>query len=200
MVGALEVNALLLAQSIITLFAIFDPIGAIPIYSALTSNLSENKRRDIINKSCLVSAVILLVFATAGHLLFDFLGVSLIDFKIVGGIILLVFSINYVLGRTESQYGKVSADDIAIFPLATPLLAGPGSISVILLMEGLLMKIVVIAVVVAVAWITPYLGTGVLKLLGRQGSSVVSRIMGLIIGAIAIRFIREGLVELQKAR
>lgn len=200
MAGALDIDAFLLAQSIITLFAIFDPVGAIPIYSALTTNVSENKRRDIINKSCLVSAGILLVFALAGQLLFDFMGISLIDFKIVGGLILLVFSINYVLGRTEGQYEKMSADDIAIFPLATPLLAGPGSISVILLMEGMLMKIFVIGVVVSVAWITLYLGTGVLKLLGRQGSTVVSRIMGLIIGAIAIRFIREGLVELQKAR
>ncbi len=200
MTEALGVEPFLLAQSIVTLFAIFDPVGALPVFSALSENFSPNERRDIINKSCLVSLGILLVFALSGTILFDLLGISLSDFKIVGGIVLLIFSIDYVLGRSERAYQKMKAEDIAIFPLATPLLAGPGSISIVLLMPGMLLKIIVILSVVAIAWVTLYLGTGVLKLLGRQGSSVISRIMGLIIGAIAVRFIREGLTEIQKLR
>lgn len=193
-------EALILVQSIVTLFAIFDPIGAVPIFSALTQNMSKGERKDIINKSCLVSAGILLGFALVGDMLFDALGISLTDFKIIGGIILLIFSIEYVLGRSERQYEKMKAEDIAVFPLATPLLAGPGSISIVLLMDNLLVKLIVILVVVSIAWLILYLGTGVLKVMGRQGSSVVSRIMGLIIGAIAVRFIREGLTEIQQPR
>jgi len=200
MIEGFSIDALLLGQSIVTLFAIFDPIGAIPIFSALTQNMSVGERRDIINKSCLVSAGILLTFALAGNLLFSALAITLTDFKIVGGIILLIFSIEYVLGRSEKQYQKMAQEDIAVFPLATPLLAGPGSISVVLLMEDMVLKLVVIVVVVAIAWLALYVGTGVLKVIGRHGSSVVSRIMGLIIGAIAVRFIREGLEEVQRPR
>lgn len=190
----------LLGQSIVTLFAIFDPIGAIPIVSTLTQHMSAGERRDIINKSCIVSAAVLLTFALAGNLLFNVLGITITDFKIVGGIILLIFSVQYVLGRSEKTNGKAGQEDIAVFPLATPLLAGPGSISVVLLMDGLFLKVIVIAVVVAITWLALYVGTSVLKVMGTQGSSVVSRIMGLIIGAIAVRFIREGLEEFQRPR
>jgi len=200
MIEGLNIDTFLLGQSIVTLFAIFDPVGAVPIFSALTQDLSVGERRDIINKSCLVSAAILLTFALAGSILFSILGITLTDFKIVGGIILLIFSIEYVMGRSEKRYEKVKQEDISVFPLATPLLAGPGSISVVLLMDNILLKLVVIVVVVAIAWLALYLGTGVLKVMGRQGSSVVSRIMGLIIGAIAVRFIREGLAEIQRPR
>jgi len=200
-VGMIEgFDVFLLGQSIVTLFAIFDPIGAISIFSALTQNMSVGERRDIINKSCIVSAAILFTFALAGNLLFGALGITVTDFKIVGGIILLIFSVQYVLGRSEARYGKAEQEDIAVFPLATPLLAGPGSISVVLLMEDFLLKAIVITIVVAITWLALYVGTGVLKVMGRQGSSVVSRIMGLIIGAIAVRFIREGLEEIQRPR
>lgn len=191
----LAMDFMLFAQSVITLFAIFDPIGTLPIFHSLTADMGEVARKKLVRKSALVSYVILLIFGFFGELLFIVLGITMVDFKIAGGIILLIFSIEYVLGRGERAYTKATSDDIAVFPIATPLLAGPGSITFVLLMPGLLTKFVTITILILVAWIILHFGSRFLSFFGSQGSSVISRIMGLLIGAVAIKFIREGLIE-----
>jgi len=170
-------------QAFVTLFAIFDPIGVLPIFVSLTGDLPAEPRNRIVRTSSLVSLGILLAFAYLGLQLFQLLGITLNDFRIVGG-------------RSLPRKGE----EIAVFPLATPLLAGPGSISVVVLMVrppfGPLTTLAVILLNVLLAWVVLRFGLRLYGLLGRQGSSVISRIMGLIIGAIAIRMLREGVVEL----
>ena len=186
-------------QAFVMLFAIFDPIGTLPIFSSLTAELSERDRRRIAARSSLVSLIILVLFAYAGFYLLSLLRITLNDFKIICGIILLIFAVEYVLGRAEKHYGGGrKAEEIAVFPLATPLLAGPGSISVVMLTVnppfGPFTTLAIIILNVVIAWIVLSLGSKIGSLLGYQGEMVISRIMGLITGAIAVSFIREGVM------
>jgi multiple antibiotic resistance protein len=186
-------------QAFVTLFAIFDPIGALPIFSSISGNLSPDVRNRIVRTSCIVSFGILIAFSFGGIYLFQLLGTTLTDFRIFGGLILLIFAIRYVLGRDPGKTLPEQEDDIAVFPLATPLLAGPGSISVALLLVnppfGPLTALIVIMLNVFIAWIILRFGLRIYALLGKQGSSVISRIMGLIIGAVSLSLLREGLTE-----
>jgi len=200
----LTLNFLLFSQAFLTLFAIFDPIGTLPIFAALTDGIEQSERKRIINRSCLVAFGILVFFAYIGLYAFKLLGITLSDLKIVGGIILLIFAVDYVLGRARSPRESVEAQhDLAVFPIATPLMAGPGSISVVVLIVnppyGPITTFFVITMNVLIAWLVLQLSPFINRLLGRQGSNVISRIMGLIIGAIAVAFIREGIVELIKS-
>ncbi|MEM1525206.1 MAG: MarC family protein [Nitrososphaerales archaeon] len=198
----LQLDLISFSQAFLTLFAIFDPIGALPFFTSLMENIPQQTRSKIIRTSCIVSLGILLTFAYLGIWLFQLLNITLNDFKIIGGIILLVFAVNYVIGREHEKTLPSVEENIAIFPLATPLLAGPGSISIVMLMVnppfGPLTTFIVIVLNVILAWIILSLGLRIYKLLGKQGSYVISRIMGLIIGAVAIRLIREGLLEIIK--
>ena len=190
-------------QAFIVLFAVFDPIGNLPIFFSLTSILPEKERRKVAAKSSIVAFAILMVFAYGGPYLLKLLNVTLNDFKIVGGIILLIFAIEYVLGRSESYAARVKAEDVAIFPIATPLLAGPGSISVVMLTVnppfGPVTTFTIITLNVMVAWAVLRLEGFFRGLLGYQGTTVISRIMGIIIGAIAVSFIREGVLGILEA-
>ncbi|MHC1586279.1 MAG: MarC family protein [Candidatus Hecatellaceae archaeon] len=195
---------LIFLQAFVMLFAIFDPIGNLPIFFSLTAELSEAERKRVASRSSLVAFAILVVFAYGGMHILRLLQITINDFKIVSGIILLVFAVEYVLGRGEKRYEKAkSPEEIAVFPLATPLLAGPGSISVVMLTVnppfGPLTTFTIIVLNVAIAWVVLSLGARLRGLLGYQGAIVISRIMGLIIGAIAISFIRDGVIGILKS-
>jgi multiple antibiotic resistance protein len=191
-----DINLILFLQSLITLLAILDPIGNIPIFSSLTSKLSKKERIATVNKSVIISTFILLGFGFFGEYLLILLGITMNDLKLIGGLILLIFSIDYVLGRNTNYLDKNSETNLAVFPLAIPILAGPGSISLVLVMSGLFLKFFVIIISIFVCWCSIRLGSGLLKFLGKDGTQAISRIMGLLIGAVAIKLIREGIFEL----
>ncbi|RLI23956.1 MAG: MarC family protein [Candidatus Hecatellales archaeon] len=183
-------------QAFVMLFAIFDPIGSLPIFFSLTIDFSEAERRRVAAQSSLVAFFILIVFAYGGFYLLNLLRITINDFKIVSGIILLIFAVEYVLGREKRYVREGKPEEIAVFPMATPLLAGPGSISVVMLTVnppfGPLTTLTIIILNVVIAWIVLGLGAKLRGLLGYQGAAVISRIMGLITGAIAVGFIRDG--------
>jgi len=189
-------SIILFFQSLIALLAILDPIGSVPMFSSLTSKLRKKERILAVNKSVLLSYAILLFFGFFGQFILIILGITMGDLKIIGGIILLVFSVEYVLGRNTNYLNTNTKTNLAIFPLATPILAGPGSISYVLVMSGFFLKLTVISASLFLCWVILRLGSGVIRLFGQEGSLTISRIMGLLIGAVAIRLIREGLVEL----
>ncbi len=196
MTSIADINLILFLQSLITLLAILDPIGNIPIFSSLTSKLSKKERISTVNKSVIISTFILLGFGFFGEYLLILLGITMNDLKLIGGLILLIFSIDYVLGRNTNYLDKNSETNLAVFPLAIPILAGPGSISLVLVMSGLILKFFVIIISIFVCWCSIRLGSGLLKFLGKDGTQAISRIMGLLIGAVAIKLIREGIFEL----
>jgi len=185
-------------QAFIMLFAIFDPVGNLPIFFSLTADFPEKERRKVAARSSILAFIILVIFAYGGFYLLSLLRITLNDFKIVSGIILLIFAVEYVLGREKRYVREGKPEEIAVFPMATPLLAGPGSISVVMLTVnppfGPVTTLTIIILNVLIAWILLGLGSKLRGLLGYQGAAVISRIMGLIIGAIAVSFIRDGIM------
>lgn len=190
-------------QAFIMLFAIFDPIGSLPIFFSLTADFQEEARLRIAAKSSMVAFSILLVFAYGGFYLLSLLRITMDDFKIVSGIILLIFAVEYVLGREKRYVREGKPEEIAVFPMATPLLAGPGSISVVMVTVnppfGPLTTLIIITLNVIIAWLVLSLGARLRNFLGYQGTAVISRIMGLITGAIAVGFIRDGVIGILEA-
>lgn len=182
--------------SFVLLFSVFDVVGTVPLFLALTQDLQEQRVR-IVRDSVIIATVILLVFATVGQLIFQVLGITINDFKIAGGIILFIIAVDNLRGKI-SQTRTIAATEIAAFPLATPLLAGPGAISTVMIYAnppyGLLEIFLVILLNSLFAFVILERASWVQRVLGNNGTQVFTRIVGLLIAAIGIAFIREGVV------
>ncbi|MGC8936279.1 MAG: MarC family protein [Candidatus Methanomethylicaceae archaeon] len=185
-------------QGFITLLVIFDPIGNIPLFQTFTATLDASKKKQIINRSVVIAMAILAFFALGGFLVFEIFNISINDFRIAGGILLFILSIEGLLGREEARW--ISSEDVAVVPLATPLMAGPGAIyTVIYLMQGPYGPGVTLFAIVSnivIQWVLLYYSDRVLRALGKTGSTIISRIMAFILSAIAIGMIREGITAI----
>lgn len=200
-----------LAGAFITLFVIIDPFGVIPIFIALTRGETKAQRAKIASKATIISLILLLVFAFVGDYLLDSLGISIPSFRIAGGILLLLAAIDMVVARhsgissttQDEQHEALQRDDISVFPLAIPLIAGPGAlVSAVILMrevEGDLMMqlglIGVLILVVLIMYVCLLLAEPLSKLLGVTGSNVLGRVFGIILAALAVQFIMDGLSQ-----
>ena len=186
--------------SFILLFSVFDVVGTVPLFLALTQDYKE-QRAKIVRDSVAIATVILLVFATVGQLVFQLLGITLDDFKIAGGIILFIIALDNLRGKV-SQTRVIAATEIAAFPLATPLLAGPGAISTVMIYAnppyGLIEDFLVILLNSLLAFVILERASWVQKVLGNNGTQVFTRVIGLLIAAIGIAFIREGVLGIIK--
>jgi len=183
-------------QAFIMLFVVFDAVGNVPAFYAFTSRLTAEGRRRVARHSVLAAGAVLVTFALLGRLLFESIRVSVDDFKVAAGVVLFILSVELVLGRLEPGMRRVEAEDVAIVPMATPLLAGPGSISTVMyLVEavGLTEALASIALNVALAYLILASSEGIFRVLGRNGARALTRIIGLIIAAMAVAIIREGL-------
>ena len=186
----------------ITLFAILDPIGMIPIIIAFTIDLTPQKRVRVGRMASLSVTAILFTALLIGEVVLEFFGISIHSFRVAGGILLLLMSIAMLFGNkdTPSPDDSDGNSSLAIVPLSTPLLAGPGAISTIILDahkgSGIGHYAVLsfeIALLGFIVWLTFLIAPWISKRLGRIGSDVFSRLMGLIIASIAVEFIANGL-------
>jgi len=184
----------LFLNAFVLLFFVLDAIGSVPIFLALTSTLKEQRKR-IATHSVIISLIILIIFAYVGEMIFQFLGITINDFRIAGGIILFVVAVQYLIGKTLGG-ASLDPDELAAFPIATPLLAGPGAISTVIILSAPpynhFISTIVILVNTLIAWVVLVKGDVIFRILGSNGSKVFTRIMGLLIAAIAISFIRGG--------
>jgi multiple antibiotic resistance protein len=191
----------------VTLAVVVDPIGLAPTFLSITQGLSARARREIGLRAAIIGAVILIATALGGTWLLTRLGIGLPAFRISGGILLFVVAFEMVLGvrpareaRQAEQAVEEHARNIAAFPLAIPMIAGPGAITATLLLAGrtdgdLTLMAVLIAIVVAVAAIcalTFLLATRVANLLGITGNVVLSRLLGVLLAALAVQFVIDG--------
>jgi len=187
--------------SFVLLFSVFDVTGTDTVFLALTQDLSEH-RAVIVRDSVVIATIILLVFALAGQLIFKTLGITLDDFRIAGGIILFIIALDSLRGKI-SQTRTIAAGEIAAFPLATPLMAGPGAISTVMIYAnppyGLLEIFLVILLNSVITFLILERASWVQKALGNNGTQVFTRIVGLLIAAIGIAFIREGILGIIKS-
>lgn len=196
-----------------SLFVIIDPIATVPAFLAMTPRDSVLERVRMARLACLVTAGVLIAFALAGQSLFKLLGITLPAFKIAGSIVLLLIALDMLHARrsavqetSEETDAAAAKEDIAITPLAIPMLAGPGAISTAILLHaqarGFAQQVALLLCIVAVCFVTYFIlrlaahGVGWLSPIAMK---IITRIMGLLLAAVAIQFILDAIAE-QKGR
>ncbi len=202
-----------LASQIVTIFlAVFivvDPFGIVPVFIALTGDFPARRKRSTIRKSVLVAFAVLCLFIFTGNAILRFLGIQPGSFFIAGGILMFIVSIDLLLGKpgrtkTSGDEGGEEREDVSIFPLAIPMLAGPGAITTVLLYvsedraPAFILPVLVgsVALALVLAGLTMSLSSYFLRVLGRTGVSVIERLMGIILTGLSVQFVYDGLVKL----
>lgn len=188
-------NLIPLLQATAALFIILDPIGLIPVFMAVTQTYSPEQRLATLSKATLVALVLLVVFTFAGAAVLRFFGITVNDFRIAGGILLLVIALRIV---GEAHYGMPEGGS-GIVPLAVPLLVGPGAITTTIVFSGtygLWITLSAVLIAFAVMFVIFRYVNFLFKLLGRTGSDVIAKLMGMLLAAIAIQFIRQGIQDM----
>ena len=192
-----------------TFLATIGPLDVAAIFAALTANASQQHKRAMALRGVFIAAVILVLFALVGERLLDALGITLPALRTAGGILLLLIGIDMVFAREsggvsttdEEELEAASKQDISVFPIATPLIAGPGAMgAAILLMADAEGDVTVQAVVIAslllvllLTLLSLLLASQIHKLLGVTGMHVISRVMGILLAALAVQFIFDGI-------
>lgn len=198
-------------NSFLLLFVTIDPLGVAPVFAALSTQMDVALRRRVATRAVLLSAVLLIVFGLLGDLLLSSLGIGLPAFRIAGGSLLFLLAIDMVFARqsglrstTRGEFHEAEhKQDISVFPLAFPLLAGPGALTTILLMsvghrgEPATLGVVMVALgcVLLLSWLALLLAGRLLTLLGETGANVIGRLLGLLLAALAVQFIVDGMTE-----
>ena len=198
----------LFISAFVTFFVVIDPPGCAPIYASLTKDATKAQRRSMAIRAALIAGGILLVFALFGEQLLGALHIELNSFRIAGGVMLFLIAIDMVFEkRTERREDRAQKiietpeiEDVSVFPMAMPMIAGPGSIaSVMLLMsqnEGLDRSIIVLSALGAVLVLTllALVAAGpIMRVLGSKAEAVITRLLGVLLAALAAQFIIDGL-------
>ena len=198
----------LFLSAFITFFVVIDPPGCAPIYASLTKGATAAQRRNMAIRATIVAAGILLVFALFGEQLLAALHIELDSFRIAGGIMLFLIAIDMVFEkrteRREERAQKIidtpEIEDVSVFPMAMPMIAGPGSIaSVMLLMsqnEGIDRAGIILTALGAVLILTllALMAAGpIMRVLGSKAEAVITRLLGVLLGALAAQFVIDGL-------
>ncbi|NQE46575.1 hypothetical protein C5S31_11195 [ANME-1 cluster archaeon GoMg2] len=187
--------ALSLVTVFIMLFVVMDPPGNIPIFMALTGDMTKKEREKELNYAVVVATVLLLIFAFLGKIILYVLGITTDSFMVAGGILLLLISFDLLRG--EHKYGVRGESGVGAVPLGTPLLAGPGAITtVMVIIQSRGVGFVLFAIFSAIIATKLVLGQSerILSIIGKVGSEVLSRVIGIIVAAIAIQFIGDGII------
>jgi multiple antibiotic resistance protein len=196
-----------LLKFFVTFLVVVEPIGVMPIFIAMTEGVTEQERRRQARKGVMIAAIIFFVFASGGGAFLRTLDISLDAFRIFGGLLLFLISLEMVFARqsgsrtssTEEEEGKRRAD-ISVFPLAFPFIAGPGALATILLASGPAVQnpllfaglLLCVAVALVCTLLTLYLASPIMRLMGVTGANVVNRLFGVILGALAVQYVIDG--------
>jgi len=194
-----------------TFFATIGPLDVAAMFAALTANQTDQQKRVVAIRGTLIGGVILVAFALIGELLLARLGISLAALRTAGGILLLLIGIDMVFARSsggtsttdEEEEEAISKTDISVFPLATPLIAGPGAMgAAILLMAaqegditGQAIIIASLLVILLLTFVSLLLASNIQRLLGVTGMHVITRVMGVLLSALAVQFIFDGIKQ-----
>ena len=201
-------DAAFLLTTFVALFVTIDPVGTAPLVPALTAGMTRRQRRGVAFRAVLVGGAVLTLFGLAGEMALEVVGVSLPAFRIAGGLLLFLIAVEMLFERRTRRRestadAEAPGDDPSVFPLAIPFLAGPGAITTMILLAGsadgaaeLLAVHLAMAAVLLVAMVL-FLAAGLIEtLLGRTGIIVVTRLLGMLVAAIAVEFVLTGLRNL----
>lgn len=195
-----------LISKFILLFAVIDPIGTIPVFMASTVAFSQAEKRRIAIKAVGISAVILLFFILAGEVLLNVMEIPMAAFQIAGGIVLFLFALTMIFGegKPEDEMKTIKkGHDPAVFPLAIPSIASPGAmLGAVLLTENSIygfweqaMTASILLFILGIVLLLLISSHSIFKIIGKDGASIISRIMGLILASIAVTSVLEGLTQ-----
>jgi multiple antibiotic resistance protein len=197
--------------SLSAVFVVVDPLGAVPFFLAMTQGEGPERKRETARRAAIAAGGLLLLFALTGAVVFRVLGITMGAFRIAGGVLLLIMAVDML--RTRASEARITAgevesgrekEDVAIVPLAMPLLAGPGSIATVVVLmsrarsEALWHAAIVLAAIAVTAALSYLILAGaarVDRVLGRTGLNILERASGLLLAAIAIQFMIDGLSE-----
>jgi multiple antibiotic resistance protein len=184
--------------SAIALFVVIDPIGNIPLFIAFTKNLEKAEHKTVSKTAILTAAGLLLLFGVAGTQILQLFGITIFSFMIAGGTLLFIIAIELLTYGEWRFVGKVK-EEVGVVPIAFPLLAGPGSITAVIISyqtSGFLITFLSIIIVIAITYIILRMVNPIYKVLGNRGSMIISRVFAVIIAAIAVEYIVEGIRNL----
>ena len=202
MVAAMIESAFLIT-AFATLFVVIDPPGLVPLFIALTRGMSVERRQAMALRACIIASCLLLLFGIAGESILGFVGISMPAFRIAGGILLFLTALDMLFERRTQRREGQQADpdhDPSVFPLATPLIAGPGAIASMILLVGeagngwigtvwvLGLMLAMMAVTYAFLLASPPLE----RMLGRTGTIVITRLLGMLLAALSVQFVIDG--------
>ena len=196
-------------DTFIVLFVVVDPIGLAPIFAAITQGGTPEYRRRMALRGMFIAAIILIAFVLGGAALLRLLGIGMPAFQIAGGLLLFLVALDMVFVRqsgirstTEREQREAERKaDISVFPLAFPLIAGPGALTTVLLMAGKHAQrpagtatvLVVVLVVLMLALFALFQATRIMRLMGETGANVVTRLLGVVLTALAVQYVLDGL-------
>jgi multiple antibiotic resistance protein len=184
----------------IPLFVAIDVLGTLPLFLGLTEGITEKRRKRLIIDATLTALVISLVFLGSGKLLFSFLGITENDFRIAGGLVLLVLAINDLLFSHDTAR-KNPETTIGVVPIGIPLIMGPAALTTILILVdsyGTIWTVASIIINLIIVWVVFRNADQVLKILGKAGSRAFAKVASLFLAAIAVMMIRVGVTEILK--
>ena len=195
-----------LITAFVALFVVIDPIGLAPLFVALTAGMAPSKRRRIAIRATLTAVGILLVFSIFGEGILNFIGISMPAFRIAGGILLFITALDMLFERRtkrredQAEDDDNPDDDPSVFPLAIPLIAGPGAIATVILLvgqtagpAGYFAVMGVLAAVLALVFAMFLSAAWIERLLGKTGITVVTRLLGMLLAALSVQFVLDGL-------
>jgi len=197
----------LLLQEFITLWVVIDPIGTLPVFLAVTSRIPPERRRGVAVRAVLVAFVVLLSFIVLGQIVLDALDLGLPSFQIAGGIVLFLFALTMIFGPSKPEREMSSAEGarhVAVFPVAMPSIASPGAmLAVVILTDNdrfsishQVMTSALMALVLAITLVILLAAGPILKVIGQTGAAVISRVMGMILAAVAVDAVLKGFVAI----
>jgi multiple antibiotic resistance protein len=184
-----------LIRSTIALFVVIDPIGSVPIFATIMQKMESTERSSVTRTAIFTAAGLLIVFAVSGTQILSIFGITIASFMVAGGILLFIVAIE-LLTHGEWRFGGEGArDESGVVPLAFPLLAGPGAITAVMISfqtAGLIVTALSILIVIGITYIVLRYIDRIYRILGKRGSIIVTRVIAVLIAAIAIQFIVDG--------
>lgn len=207
----MSLDVALFAEIVLSIFAIVDPLGTLPFYVSLTEGFDAADRAVIVRRAVLVMGGVLALFAILGRFVFSIFGLSLGAFEIAGGALLFIVAFDMLHGEVtrvrltvqDREEAIARRDELSVVPLAIPLLAGPGAISVVMIYEGnagsdpliILATFVAIVITTALTFVVLRFGDGILRSMGRVGVMAMTRVLGLILAAVGVQFVIDGIAR-----
>lgn len=195
--------------SFLSFLVIVDPVGLAPLFLGITADRADAERKAIARNAVLIAGLIIILFGMGGRPLLEYLGVTIDALRIAGGVLLFKLAFDMILAHrertTEAERDEAEeSDDVTVFPLAIPLLAGPGAFATVLVFvaradgraDYLAILLTSVVLVFFISWLALRLASGVMSVLGGTGVNVITRVFGIILAALAVQLVADGALAL----